>query len=100
MEGILRCRLEPISPKDGDQIMEIYNYYVEDSFAAFPERKVPSQFFNLFMNVAQGYPFLTAKNEEGKVLGFGLLHAYNSISSVFRTAKLIYFLPRGRHISA
>jgi phosphinothricin acetyltransferase len=98
MEGILRCRLEPISPKDGDQIMEIYNY-VEDSFAAFPERKVPSQFFNLFMNVAQGYPFLTAKNEEGKVLGFGHLHAYNSIPSTSRTAKLIYFLPRGRHIS-
>jgi L-amino acid N-acyltransferase YncA len=45
MEGILRCRLEPIFPKDGDQIMEIYNYYVEDSFAAFPERKVPLTVF-------------------------------------------------------
>jgi hypothetical protein len=46
MEEILRCRLEPISPKDGDQIMEIYSYYVEDSFAAFPERKVPPPSFS------------------------------------------------------
>lgn len=92
MEGIPRCRLKPISPEDGGQVMAIYNYYVENSFAAFPERKVSSQFFDLFMNLSQGYPFLTAKSEEGNVLGFGLLHAYNPMSTFSRAAEITYFI--------
>jgi len=59
-------RLEPVSIEDGDQIIDIFNYYVENSFAAYPESKVPDEFFGSYLNLTQGYPFLVAKNMGAK----------------------------------
>ena len=70
-------RLEPVSVEDGDQIIDIFNYYVENSFAAYPESKVPDEFFGSFLNLTQGYPFLVAKDMGGKVVGFGSLRPYS-----------------------
>lgn len=85
-------RLEPVSVEDGNQIIDIFNHYVENSFAAYPERKVPYEFFELFLNMAQGYPFLVAKDGEGTVLGFGLLRPHSPMPAFSRTAEITYFL--------
>ncbi len=85
-------RLEPVSSDDGRQIIDIFNHYVENSFAAYPESRVPYEFFGLFMNMAQGYPFLVAKDGEGKVLGFGLLHSHHPVPTFSRTAEITYFI--------
>lgn len=84
--------LEPVSIEDGKAIIDIFNHYVENTFAAYPEDKVPYEFFGLFMNVSQGYPFLVAKDGEGKVLGFGLLRPHNPMPAFSRTAEITYFL--------
>ena len=61
-------RLDPVSVEDGDQIIDIFNYYVENSFAAYPESKVPNEFFQSFLNLTQSYPFFdVAKDMSGKV---------------------------------
>jgi L-amino acid N-acyltransferase YncA len=85
-------KLVRVSDDDGKQIIDIFNHYVENSFAAYPEAKVPYEFFGLFMNMSQGYPFLVAKDENGKLLGFGLLRPHNPMPSFSKTAEITYFL--------
>lgn len=58
--------LEPVSREDGKEIIEIFNHYIEHSFAAYPEARVPDQFFDLFPGSSQGYPFLVAKDSKWK----------------------------------
>ncbi len=84
--------IEPVTAEDGRAIIDIFNHYVENTFAAYPESKVPYEFFGLFMNMSQGYPFLVAKDENGKVLGFGLLRPHNPMPAFSRTAEITYFL--------
>lgn len=50
------CELEPISSDDSEQIVEIFNFYVENSFAAFPENRVPTEFFNVLMEASGAIP--------------------------------------------
>lgn len=80
------------STDDGKAIIDIFNHYVENTFAAYPEATVPYEFFGLFMNMSQGYPFLVAKDGEGKVLGFGLLRPYNPMPAFSRTGEITYFI--------
>lgn len=85
-------RLEPISVGDGESILEIFNYYVENSFAAYPENRVPDSFFDALMEKAEGYPTVVAKDEGGTILGFGLLRVHNPIPSFSQTAEITYFM--------
>jgi len=88
----MEYRLEPVSAEDGNQIIDIYNYYVENSFAAYPESKVPHEFFVFFLNLTQGYPFLVAKDMNGKVIGFGSLRPYSPLPTFSRTAEITNFI--------
>lgn len=85
-------RLEPVSVEDGDQIIDIFNYYVENSFAAYPESKVSNEFFQYFLNLTQGYPFLVAKDMGGKVIGFGSLRPYSPLPTFSRAAEITNFI--------
>jgi L-amino acid N-acyltransferase YncA len=88
--------IEPVSTEDGKAIIDIFNHYVKNSLAAYPESKVPYEFFELFLEMAEGYPFLAAKDlaQDGKggVLGFGLLRPHNPIPAFSGVAEITYFL--------
>jgi L-amino acid N-acyltransferase YncA len=84
--------IEPVSTEDGTAIVDIFNYYVESSFAAYPECKVPVEFFGFLMHMAEGYPFLAAKNGHGELLGFGLLRPHSPFPAFSRVAEITYFL--------
>ena len=78
-----------------DAVIDIFNHYVENSFAAYPEGKVPYDFFDLFIRMTEGYPAVTVKDAQGKVIGFGFLRAYNPIGTFSGTAEITYFLSPG-----
>jgi L-amino acid N-acyltransferase YncA len=85
--------IEPVSTEDGKAIIDIFNHYVENSFAAYPESKVPYEFFDLFLEMAEGYPFLVAKySGKEEVLGFSLLRPHNPIPAFSGVAEITYFL--------
>jgi L-amino acid N-acyltransferase YncA len=86
------CKLDQVSEKDGREIIDLFNHYIESSFAAYSDRKVPYEFFQLFLNMTQGYPFLAAKDEFGKIIGFGLLHPHNPMPAFSQTAEITYFI--------
>lgn len=84
--------LVPVSIEDGKAIIDIFNYYAENSFAAYPECGVPYELFKLFLDMSHEYPFLVAKDRHGKVLGFGFLHPYNNMPAFSRAAEITYFI--------
>jgi phosphinothricin acetyltransferase len=46
----------PLSSNDREEVIDIFNYYVENSFAAYPERRVHYEFFDILLQFTVGYP--------------------------------------------
>jgi len=88
----LNYRFYPLAPEDKSQVMEIFNYYGENTFAAYHEEKVPEQFFDAMYNMTRNHPTVTAKDENGRLLGFGFLRGYHIFSTFSHTAEISYFL--------
>lgn len=71
-------------------VMRIYNYYIKNSFAAYPEQELPIAFFGKLLET-QGYPTFVIKSDES-VVGFCFLRAYNPFSTFKNTAEVSYFI--------
>jgi len=91
----MNVKIAPLTKDSQKEIIDIFNYYVENSFAAYPEQKVPYEFFDHFLKMCEGYPALTATDEQGNILGFGILRAYNPFPTFSQTAEITYFVKQG-----
>lgn len=80
------------SKDDAAAIIDIFNHYVEHSFASYCKTKVGPEFASRLLGIGARYPFVAAKDDSGMVLGFGLLHPYHPGDTFDRTAELTYFL--------
>jgi len=87
--------LEPMLPDDCEPVIDIYNYYIENSFAAYAEKRVPYEFFDPFLGAHAGYPSLTARDGNGRIVGFGRLRPYNQNPAFSRTCEVSYFVAPG-----
>ena len=88
-------QLAPISMDDREAVVDIFNYYIEHSNAAYPERPVPYEFFDMLMKMNAGYPGVVAKDDNSRVIGFGMLRAYNPMPAFAHTAEISYFIKPG-----
>ncbi len=84
--------IRPISNEDSEGIMDIFNYYVENSFAAYPEKKLPYQAFDLFLQMSNGFPTGTIRDQHGEIVGFGMLRTHNPMPAFSQTAEATYFI--------
>jgi len=76
-------------------VIDIFNYYAENTFAAYPESKLPYEFFYKFLEISKGYPSFIMKNKDnGKIVGFCFLRAYNPFSVFKETAEITYFIEK------
>ena len=88
--------LEKLSEDNRIPVMDIFNHYIENGFAAYPETKLPYELFDMFLGMARKYPAVVIKDEAGQVNGFGLLRSYHPMAAFQRTAEITYFLAPGR----
>lgn len=84
--------ISPISDGDGESIMDIFNHYVENSFAAYPERRLPYEGFDMFLQMSKGYPTGSIKDEKGNIVGFGMLRSHHPMPTFLQTAEVTYFI--------
>ncbi len=84
-------QLTHMSEDDREAVTAIFNYFVERSFAAYPEEPVPD-FFDRVLAMTKGYPAVTVRTEAGEVIGFGFLRAFHPAATFRRTAEIAYFL--------
>ncbi|MDD5362722.1 MAG: GNAT family N-acetyltransferase [Ignavibacteria bacterium] len=82
---------EPLSETHRKEIMEIYNYYAENSFAAYPEKRLPDEFYNRFLDMTKGYPAY-AITVNKTIAGFCFIRPYNPFPAFKETAEITYFL--------
>jgi phosphinothricin acetyltransferase len=82
---------EPLSLKHGEEVMDIYNYYIEHSLTAYPGKTLPYEFFNKLLDMTKDYPAYTIKVAD-HIAGFCFLHAYNPLSSFKECAEITCFL--------
>lgn len=87
--------LSPIQPADRNAIVDIFNYYIGNSYAAYPEDPVPYEFFDHLLETCKRYPTVVARNPGGEIAGFGLLRPHNPMPSFRRTAEITYFIRPG-----
>jgi phosphinothricin acetyltransferase len=84
--------ISPISNEDRESIMDIFNHYVENSFAAYPESKLPYQAFDMFLQMSKGFPTGSIKDERGRLVGFGMLRTHNPMPTFSQTVEVTYFI--------
>lgn len=85
-------KFEPMTEEHSMEVMDIFNYYVENSFAAYLEQKLPYDFFERLLGMAGGYPSYAIKNIDGRVIGFCFLRPYHPVPVFRETAEISYFL--------
>ena len=84
--------ISQISNEDRKAIMDIFNHYVENSFAAYPENKLPYQAFDMLLEMSSGFPTGSIRDQNGKIVGFGMLRTHNPIQTFSQTAEVTYFI--------
>ncbi len=87
--------LEPISPDNREGVLDIMNYFIASSMAAFAESEVGYQFFDRLQEVTHGYPTAAIRHRDGQVVGMGFLRPYNLLDSFRRAAEIAYFILPG-----
>ncbi len=84
---------EAMTMEHSKDAMDIFNYYIENSFAAYIEQKLPYEFFGKIIEMSKGYPSYIIKNDNTqKVIGFCYLRAYYPMLAFRQTAELSYFI--------
>ena len=92
MSEVSTITFSPISGTDRTPVIDLFNYYIEHSFAAYPEQKVPYDFFAMFLETCRKYPSVAAKMPDGTLAGFGLLRAHNPMPAFRHAAEITYFI--------
>jgi len=91
-------KLKKLSEADRTAVIDIFNYFVKNSFAAYSESEVPYQIFDRFRSMTTGFPAITVRDESDQVVGFALLHPYHPADSFQHTAEISYFvMPEHTH---
>ena len=89
----MNIRYEKLTEKYKDAVVNIFNYYIENSNAAYPEKKVNEDFFISLLRKTENYPnFIILSGEN--ILGFCYLSAYNELSTFKECALITYFIDK------
>jgi len=80
-----------MSEDHGPEIMEIFNHYIENTFAAYPETPLPAPAFAMFLQMTKGYPAF-AIMDGSRTVGFCFLRAYNPMPAFRATAEITSFI--------
>lgn len=84
---------EQMSLEHSKDILDIFNYYIDNSYSAYPDKKMPYEFFNKFIEMTKDYPAFTIKMNE-KIVGFCFLRAYNPFPTFKECAEITYFIEK------
>src|SRR3989339_649014 len=89
----MNVRFEEMTKNHGVEVMDIFNHYVDHGFSAYPETRLPEQFFDKFIEITKGYPaFVIVDAGSNKIVGFCFLRNYNPFSAFKKTAEISYFI--------
>lgn len=83
--------IRAVEEQDWPAITAIFNHYVANSLAAYPDEPVSGDIFKEKHLANPTFPFLVAE-KDGAVLGFAYLSPFHHASTMKRSATLTYFI--------
>ncbi|WP_269850086.1 GNAT family N-acetyltransferase [Methanosarcina horonobensis] len=94
-----RYLIREASTEDVPGMLEVFNYYVENSFAAYIETPVGPEFFQAIQSEKEQdegghFPFYVIE-EESKIIGIGALRPYFPFPNFRHTGVVSYFILSG-----
>lgn len=84
--------LKPMEERHRRAVIDLFNYYVLNSFAAYPDRELGYEFFDTLLNMCHEQGALVAETAAGEVVGFALLRPYHPAATFRHTAEVSYFI--------
>ncbi len=84
--------LETMSDGHREPVIDIFNYYIRHSYAAFLSEPVDYGFFDHLRKLSRGYPALVVKDAAQQVVGFAFLRPHHTADSLRRAAEITYFI--------
>jgi len=88
----MNYKIRPMIPEDEREILAIFNYFVDNSFAAYSENPVGHDYFVKLQDISKGYPFYVAECPDGTLAGYALLHPYYPMDAFQRAVRVTYFI--------
>ena len=85
-----------IRAADGPALTGIFNHYIEQSDAAFLEDPVSPAFFERLLPYLKIYPSVAVRDDQGTLVGFGMLRPHNQMPAFRHTAEVTYFIAPDR----
>jgi L-amino acid N-acyltransferase YncA len=84
--------LEPMKEEHRRPVMDIFNYFIESTFAAYPEAPLSEGVFDQFLAVSRRYPAVVVKDQGKVIVGFAFLQPYHPADSFRKTVVATYFI--------
>jgi len=84
---------ERLSVEHRISVIDIFNFYIEHDFSAYPEEKFTYDNYDAFLSISNKYPSFAIKLNH-IVVGFCFLNAYHPASSFKETALITYFIDK------
>ncbi len=89
----MEISFEKMTIDHAKEIIDIYNYYVENTTAAFPTVPQNEDRCKLFLQIGKNYPvYVIREKETSKIIGFCLIGPYSLHDSFKQTAAVTYFI--------
>jgi len=85
-------RIRLATDADQQSVIMIINYYIEHSMAAYPLSPMPLEAWDKLKGMCREGNLWVAENDNGKVIGFGMLKWYMGKDSFAHTADVGYFI--------
>lgn len=78
--------------EDRKSIVEIFNYFIENSFAAYPATAADDSLFDFLMGACLEGAFYVIEKPGCGIVGFGMLRPHQKSITFSRAAELSYFI--------
>jgi phosphinothricin acetyltransferase len=85
-------KFRPLKSDDRKPVIDIYNYFIRKSFAAYPSETVEYAYYNHFLHLIGDYPSYKILSNDDTIIGFAFLHPYRPIKTFHETAEITYFI--------
>jgi L-amino acid N-acyltransferase YncA len=84
-------RIRRAEEQDSGLISDVFNYFVENSYASYETTKTGPEFYSRIRAGSPEYPFYVIE-ASNSVIGFGFLKPYRNTATFQRTAEITYFI--------
>lgn len=87
----MQYSIRPVQDDDWPLVAAIFNHFVVNSPAAYPDRPVGPEFFRDRYRATPEYAFIVVETE-GAPVGFAYLSPFHPVPTMRRSAQVTYFI--------